>query len=120
MEYDTLAKSRAPTKKQGKQPFVKYKAKESSHIAALEGDDIHVIQSGKKSFDSPWKPGNTRYDSCKPPCNYCHDPDHDMKHCGPLRLKYYANHLDVMPHPPGWLGGWKLTTLKKLQPCHAI
>ena len=28
-----------------------------------------------------------------------------MKHCGVLRLKYYADHLDVMPHPP-WMLKW--------------
>jgi len=103
LEYDTLSRSRPKVDK--KKVQYKAKAHSASQIASLDNSDIHTIQSGKKSFDSPWKPGNTRYDNCTPPCNYCHASDHDMKHCGVLRLKYYAEHLDVMPHPP-WMLKW--------------
>jgi len=77
-----------------KAPYVPKKYDSDRTIMAFELVSEHVSKSGKKTFTSPWAPDNTRYDKASPPCNFCYSPDHYMKTCAKLWLKYYHTKHD--------------------------
>jgi len=64
LEYDTL-KTSVKTQKYVKPPHKRVVADQA--IAVFELVDLHTSKQGGKTFDSPWKPGNKRYENSTPP-----------------------------------------------------
>ena len=111
LEYDSLQITAKSSKKATPvQPKNKYSNSIVRELASFVLLDKHTLKSGKKTFTSPWKPGNDRYKTDdKPPCNYCKEMTHNMRGCAVLWLRYYGQLSETEEPRPDFVVQYLLT-----------